>query len=321
MTLRLFLLLSIVVLLSIDINAQDPDDVIKVDSNLVVLNATITDSDGKAVSGLQKNRFSVYEDGVEQTIEFFSAEETPFAAVILLDSSGSMEERISMARAAAIRFLSGLRENDVASIYRFDSKVSLIQEFSPSRDIDETVFDVKSGGMTVLNDAIVKAAEMLSGRQEKRRAIIVLSDGEDTRSGRSSDFAANAALRANAIVYTVDMSAVDGSRRMQNIGVLKMFAEKTGGKFISTPGGAQMRQAFEQIVAELGSQYTIAYEPKNTAKDGKWRAVELRVARKNLSIRTRKGYNAPKPAKNASSSGIIRFQKEQKSRSLQLKIQ
>ena len=299
MTFRLPYLLAAIFVLSCGILAQDPDDVIKVDSNLVVLNATITDTDGKAVSSLQKNRFSVFEDGVEQTIEFFSAEETPFAAVILLDSSGSMEERISMARAAAIRFLSGLRENDVASIYRFDSKVSIVQEFSASRDIDETVFDVKSNGMTVLNDAIVKAAEVLAVRPEKRRAIIVLSDGEDTRSRRSSDFAVKAALMANAAIYTVDMSAIEGTRRMQNIGVLKMFAEKTGGQFISTPGGAQMRQAFEQIVAELGSQYTIAYEPKNAAKDGKWRAIELRVDRKNLYIRTRKGYNAPKPTKNS----------------------
>lgn len=298
MTSRLLVLLAIAILLNVGSSAQDADDVIKVDSSLVVLNATITDSDGKAVGGLTKNRFSVFEDGVEQTIEFFSAEETPFAAVVLLDSSGSMEERISMARAAAISFLSGLRENDVASIYRFDSKVIQVQEFSSSRDIDDTVFDVKSGGMTVLNDAIVKAAELLANRPEKRRAIIVLSDGEDTQSGRSADFAVKAALRANAIVYTVDMSSIQGTHRFQNVGALKMFSEKTGGQFISTPGGAQMRQAFERIVAELGSQYTIAYEPKNTAKDGKWRAIELKVARGNLYIRTRKGYNAPKPTKN-----------------------
>ncbi|MFL6468485.1 MAG: VWA domain-containing protein [Pyrinomonadaceae bacterium] len=274
--------------------AQETDEVVKVESNLVVLNATITDLQGNFVSGLQRNRFTIFENGVEQKIEFFSAEETPFAAVILLDSSGSMEERVSMARAAAIRFLNGLREFDSAAVFNFDSKVVRVQDFSSSRDIDESVFDVKSRGMTVLNDAIVKAAEELSKRPEKRRAIIVLSDGEDTQSGRTSDFALKAALRADASIYTVDMSAMEGTRRFQNIGVLKMFSEKTGGKFVSTPGGAQMRQAFEQIVAELGTQYTLGYEPKNTTKDGKWRAIELRVARKDLSIRTRKGYNAPK---------------------------
>ena len=139
-----------------------------------------------------------------------------------------------------------------------------------------------------------KAAEDLNKRPAKRRAIIVLSDGADTSSRRSADYALKTAQNVDAIIYTVDMSAMDGGRQMQNIGVLKNFAEKTGGRFVATPGGAQMRQAFEQIVAELGTQYTIAYDPKNTAQDGKWRTIELRVARKNLYIRTRKGYHAPK---------------------------
>jgi Ca-activated chloride channel family protein len=102
-------------------------------------------------------------------------------------------------------------------------------------------------------------------------------------------------LKADASIYTVDMSAATGGgRRVQNVGVLKNFAEKTGGRFVATPGGVAMREAFEQIVAELGTQYTIAYESSNPAKDGKWRVIELRVARKNLYIRARKGYNAPK---------------------------
>lgn len=276
------------------ISAQDEDEVIKVDSSLVVLNATIADLEGKPVAGLQRNRFSVFEDGVEQKIEFFSAEQTPFAAVILLDTSGSMEQRVSMARAAAIRFLAGLRLDDMTAIYRFDSKVVRVQDFSEMRDVDESIFELKAAGMTVLNDAIVKAAEELAKRPEKRKAIIVLSDGEDTFSGKSADHALKAALRADAAIYAVDMSAADGGRRIQNSGILRNFAEKTGGRFVATPGGAAMRDTFEQIVAELGTQYTIAYETSNTKKDGKWRRIELRVARKNLLIRTRKGYNAPK---------------------------
>jgi Ca-activated chloride channel homolog len=278
----------------IPIHSQDEDEVVRVDSSLVVLNATISDLEGRPVAGLQRDRFSVFEDGVEQKIEFFSAEETPFAAVILIDTSGSMEGRVSMARAAAIRFLTGLRGSDVSSIYHFDSKITQVQEFSDLRDIDERVFELKARGMTALNDAIVKAAEGLRKRPEKRRAIIVLSDGADTFSRRSADYALKAAQNVDAAIYTVDMSAMEGGRQIQNTGVLRNFAEKTGGRFVATPGGAQMRQAFEQIVAELGTQYTIAYDPKNTAKDGKWRAIELRVARKNLYIRTRKGYHAPK---------------------------
>ncbi|MBC7899486.1 MAG: VWA domain-containing protein [Saprospiraceae bacterium] len=276
--------------------SQDDDEVISVNSSLVVLNATISDGAGKHVSGLAQKHFKIFEDGTEQEISVFTTEETPFAAVLLIDTSGSMEERVSMARAAAIRFLDGLRANDTAAIYRFDSKVHLVQPFSNSRDVSEQIFDLKADGMTTLNDAIFQAAEELGKRPEKRRAIIVLSDGQDTMSRRSADKALKAALAANALIYTVDMSAINttASQTSTNQGVLKNFAEKTGGVFVSTPGGAAMRAAFANIVGELGVQYTLGYQPANIRKDGKWRAIELRVARPNLTIRSRKGYHAEK---------------------------
>lgn len=272
------------------------DDVIKVDSSIVLVNATVTDASGKAATGLTQKQFSVFEDGIEQPIVNFAAETTPFAAVILMDTSGSMESRVSMARSAAIRFLSGLRADDYTAIYNFDSQVKMVQDFSNSRDITESVFDLKANGMTVLNDAIYKAAAILSRRPEKRRAIIVLSDGADTQSGRSADAAYKAAIAANATIYTIDMSAPDDRSvdRIQGQGALKMFAQKSGGTFVATPGGPAMREAFTRIVEELGNQYTISYEPKNIKSDGKFHSIEVRVARPNLTIRTRKGYYAPK---------------------------
>lgn len=294
---RLFLLsLSLLVSLSISALGQGEDDVVTVDSSLVVLNATILDSSGKPVPGLKQQQFRVFEDGKEQQVSFFAAEETPFAAVILIDTSGSMEERVSMARSAAIRFLDGLRPEDAAAIYRFDSKVELVQAFSNSRDVGDKLFDLKSKGMTALNDAVFQAAADLSKRPEKRRAIIVLSDGEDTFSGRSAEKALKAALSIDAVIYTVDMSAIEssGPRGMQNQGVLKNFAEKTGGTFIATPGGTALRDAFKNIVQELGVQYTLGYQPSASARDGKWHVIRLDVNRPNLTIRTRKGYNAEK---------------------------
>lgn len=275
--------------------AQD-DEILTVDSSLVVMNATITDSNGRPVHGLKQAQFKIFEDGVQQEIAFFQAEETPFAAVILLDTSGSMEERVTMARAAAINFLGGLRSVDVAAVYSFDRKVSLVQDFSNSRDISQEAYDLKARGMTVLNDAIYKAAVELGKRPEKRKAIIVLSDGADTQSGHSADKALKAALAANAMIYTIDMAPIgsnDAERQKSQL-ALRNFAEKSGGTFVPTPGGAALRDAFGKIVDELGTQYTLGYQPSNVKKDGKWRALELRVARSNLYIRTRKGYNAPK---------------------------
>ncbi|HEX9961875.1 MAG TPA: VWA domain-containing protein [Pyrinomonadaceae bacterium] len=276
--------------------AQDDDDIIKVDSSIVVVNAMITDAKGKPVSGLKQNQFKLFVDGAEQEIISFTTESTPFAAVILLDTSGSMEQRVSLARSAAMQFLDGLRADDLTAIYNFDSKVSLIQDFSNSRDIAPNAFDLKATGMTVLNDAIYKAAQELSKRPEKRRAIIVLSDGADTRSARSADKALKAALSADITIYTVDMSSVEtnGKEKFQNQGVLKNFAEKSGGKFIPTPGGIAMREAFKNIVAELGRQYTLSFQPPEAKNDGKWHAIDLKHSNPELTIRTRKGYNAPK---------------------------
>ena len=276
------------------IRAQNEDEEVRVDSSIVVLNASVKDSAGRHVPGLTRAQFKVFEDGVEQPIEIFSAEDTPFAAVILLDTSGSMEERVSLARSAAIRFLDGLRHTDNASIYKFDSKIDLVQEFTNSRDIAPSIFDVKAHGMTRMNDAIYEAAVQLSKRPEKRRAIIVLSDGQDNFSKRSTDKALKAALDADAVIYTVDMAPIGDSKRVQNQGPLKNLARKSGGTFVSTPGGAALRDAFAKIVEELGVQYTIGYSPQNTKQDGKWRKIELRVERPGLTIRTREGYNADK---------------------------
>lgn len=214
----------------------------------------------------------------------------------MIDTSGSMESRVSIARSAAMNFLDGLRVDDQVAIYNFDSKVALVQEFSNSRDIAANIFELKAYGYTVLNDAIYQASQELSKRNEKRKAIIVLSDGADTKSGKSADKALKAALATNATIYTVDMSSMDtgGRDRMQNQGVLKTFAEKSGGKFIPSPGGLALREAFKNIVEELGVQYTLGFQPNNAAKDGKWRTIELQIAKPNLNIRTRKGYNSAK---------------------------
>ena len=279
--------------------AQQDEDVIKIDSSLVVLNATVTDAAGKPVSGLKDNQFTILEDGKPQAISLFETEFAPFAAVILIDTSGSMEERVSLARSAAMNFLDGLRADDVTAIYNFDSKVVLVQDFSGSRDLADSGYNLKADGMTVLNDAIYKAAQDLSNRPEKRRAIIILSDGADTASKRSGDKALKAALEANATIYTVDMSPLetgggDVREHLQSQGALKNFAEKSGGKFIATPGGVAMRAAFKNIVQELSVQYTLGYQPTNAAKDGRWHTIELKISQPNVQVRTRRGYNSPK---------------------------
>ena len=279
--------------------AQDDDDVVRVNTDLVVLNVTVTDKAGQYVKALKASDFKVYEDGVEvpgKMITSFSLQESPYAAVVLLDSSGSMEARFSLARSAAIRFLDGLRPEDVAAVYRFDSKVERVQEFSGGRDLAPTAYAIRAKGMTTLNDAIVEAAKTLADRPEHRKAIVVLSDGMDTFSKASSEKAVESALAVGASIFAVDMASLEiaGSANRQSAGQLKAFAEKTGGRFVSTPGGPALRDAFAGIADELGNQYTISYRPINKKRDGKWRTLEVKVPQEDLTVRTRKGYRAPK---------------------------
>lgn len=279
------------------LQAQQDDDVIRVETDLVVLNVTVTDQTGKYTRGLKVGDFKIFEDGKEvpaQLISSFSLHESPFASVVLLDTSGSMENRLSLARSAAIRFLDRLRDEDVAAVFKFDSKVEQVQEFSGGRDLAPMAFGLRAKGMTTLNDAIVDAAKALSLRPEKRKAIVVLSDGLDTFSRASSDKAVESALAIGATIYTVDMSTTDGPRNPQNAGVLKSFAEKSGGRFVAAPGGPLLRDAFANIAEELGHQYTLAYRPLNRSRDGKWRKLEVKLSRSDLLVRTRKQYRAPK---------------------------
>src|SRR3712207_3758145 len=122
MKLSRFVFLPLLILFFSTFSFAQDDDIIRVDSSLVILNATITDAKGKPITGLKKEQFTIFEDGKPQEISLFETASTPFAAVILIDTSGSMEQRVSLARSAAMRFLDGLRTDDVVSIYNFDSK-------------------------------------------------------------------------------------------------------------------------------------------------------------------------------------------------------
>jgi VWFA-related protein len=294
---RTILFLVAILFVNVVVVVAQDDDVIRTNTDLVVLNVTVTDKAGQYVKALKKSDFKVYEDGVEVAPDMmadFSVQESPYAAVVLLDSSGSMEARFSLARSAAIRFLDGLRPEDVAAVYRFDSKVERVQEFSGGRDLAPIAYAIHAKGMTTLNDAIVEASKTLAERPETRKAIIVLSDGMDTFSKATSEKAVESALAVGASIFAVDMSGVEVGGKRESATSLKGFAEKTGGRFVATPGGPALRDAFTGIADELGHQYTISYHPLNKKRDGKWRNLEVKVKRDDVEVRTRKGYRGPK---------------------------
>ena len=273
---------------------EEQEDVVRVSTDLVIVNVTVLDKNGKFVPGLKRADFQILEDGTPQRISTFGAEETPFAAAILIDTSGSMESRLTLGRSAAIRFLDGLRDEDVAAVYSFDTKVEQLSDFSPGRDLPQRVYVLKTRTKTALNDAIVRAADDLAKREEKRRAIVVLSDGGENYSSASSDKALDHASAASATIYGANMAEKGPNRDLTGMAILRNLAEKSGGRYVDAPGGLELRDSFASIAEELGHQYTIGYRPTNRARDGKWRTVQVQLAKPDVTVRARKGYRAPK---------------------------
>lgn len=277
---------------------ESDQGVIKFDTTVVVLNVTVTDIGERFVRGLKAKDFKILEDQAPQRISSFSVEEMPFAAAILLDTSGSMERKMSIARAACSRFIDGTRLGDVVGIYGFGgTKVTKLQDFTEVKNVDFAVWDTDASGMTPLYDGIVKASEELAKREERRRVILLLSDGADTSSKASYDEALRRTANAEVSVYAVDLSDAalykTGARDL-GAEIMRTLSQKTGGRFFKTPGGSQLGDAFSQTIDELRNQYTITYETTNEKRDGKWRAIQTTVAFPGLSVRTRQGYYAAK---------------------------
>jgi Ca-activated chloride channel family protein len=277
---------------------ETQDETLKFETNLVVLNVTITDGTDRYIRGLKREDFQIFEDKTQQKIVDFSQDQTAFSAVILLDASLSMQHKLTLARAACANFVDTLRPDDTFAIYGFSGmKVKVLQDFTEIHDIPDSVWDMRADGETPLYDAIAKAAEGLAKRTERRRAIVVVSDGADTKSKASLEQALRKTLDAQALIYAVDMTDAAVYRtatRDNGLDILKEMAAKTGGRFFAAAGGGKLREAFANAAEELRNQYTLTYESSNERYDGRWRALEVKVAKPLLNVRTRRGYYARK---------------------------
>lgn len=286
-----------------DQKRHDDDDTVRLHSDLVVVNLIVTDIKGQYAHGLREKDFTILEDDQTQPINSFFAEEAPFAAAILIDTSGSMDYKFGLARAAAASFVDHIRENDQVAVYGFNNEIKLFQDFTDLHDISEYIWDAKAENMTRLYDCLSEALTALEKRPEKRKAILVISDGWDTTSAKASfDSVMKKALSLGVTIYSVDL--IDDSTRIgsaswstelrRGMAELKEFALQTGGRYIHSPQGDKLEEEFTNVVDELRNQYTITYYPTNSKRDGRWRKLGVGVSRQGLTTRTRKGYWAPK---------------------------
>jgi Ca-activated chloride channel family protein len=278
------------------------DQSIRLHSDLVVLNVTVTDDRGRYMSSLAPKDFYVFEDGQPQSIGSLSSEEAPFAAAILIDMSGSMEYKFGMVRGAAASFLEHIGGDDQVAVYGFNTKIRQFQDFSNARDISDYIWDAKAERETRLYDCMQEGVEALAKRPEKRRAELIISDGWDNFSKASRDSVVKHAVNEAVTMYTIDLTddelligggeGANGLRRGRS--ELQEIARQTGGRYVHSPKGDQIEEAFTGLVEELRKQYTLTYYSTNAKRDGRWRKVEVRVNQAGLAARTKSGYYAPR---------------------------
>jgi VWFA-related protein len=282
---------------------QRDTDAVQLHSDLVVVNLIVTDAKGQYAHGLTAKDFTILENDVAQPLDNFLAEEAAFAAAILIDTSGSMDYKFGLVRAAAANFVDHIRDDDQVAVYGFNDKIKLFQDFSDVRDISEYVWDAKAENDTRLYDCADEAITALEKRPEKRKAILLISDGWDTTSHKATfDSIMKKSLADGITIYSIDLvddsvrmgsgSAVMSLRRGQN--EMREFALQTGGRYVHSPQGDKLEEAFTGIVDELRNQYTLTYYPLNQKRDGRWRKLSVNVSHPELTTRTRKGYWAPR---------------------------
>jgi Ca-activated chloride channel family protein len=274
---------------------------IQVDVTRVSLLFTVTDKKGRFITDLVKDDFEIVEGKRRQTISDFAAEsDLPLRLGILIDTSNSIRERFKFEQEAAGQFIdSVMRTNlDKAMVVSFDTSAELVSDLVSDTDkLTAAIRDLRPGGGTSLYDAIYFACrDKLSQDQPRykfRRAIVIVSDGDDNQSRYTRDQALEMAQKADVVIYAISTNITrietDGDK------VLRYFAQETGGRAFFPFKVEDLDQSFENIANELRHQYSISYRPEPLKTDGLFHAIDVRVReRKNLLVNVRRGYYAPK---------------------------
>ena len=281
--------------------ADDSDSRIQVEVNRVNILFTVTDKKGRFITDLNKADFLVLENKQPQSIMEFAAEsDLPLRLAVLIDTSNSIRDRFRFIQEAAVEFITSVMrpKEDKALVVSFDSSAELVSDLNDDPEkLAAMVRNLRPGGGTALYDAIYFACRnKLSWEQPRhkfRRAMIVLSDGDDNQSQMSRDQSLEMAQKADVVIYTISTNITrietDGDK------VLKYLAAETGGQAFFPFKVEDLSQSFENIANELRHQYNIYYRPEHMKTDGSYQTLAVHVKdRKDLVVRARKGYYAPK---------------------------
>lgn len=297
---------------------KDDDDVVRVDTRLVTVHASVVDRDGKFIPDLQKDYFHLYEDGEEQNIAYFETTESPFTVALLLDTSDSTIFKLNEIQNAAIAFVDQLRSDDRVIIFAFDVNVMKMCEATNDRaKLRDAIRRTRTGGGTSLYTMIDTTINDTLRNIQGRKAIILFTDGIDTTSVRATySNTLDAAKELDAIIYTIQYQTSDyATKRAEKListGVsinivtakgeplkvayergtryLRSLANNTGGRFYYADTLSSLTKTFVHIAKELSQQYSLSYYPENQDAKHPNRRIKVTVNFPKAVVKTRRGY-------------------------------
>jgi Ca-activated chloride channel family protein len=275
------------------------------EAGIGVTNLNVSVREGRGyVGGLTQADFAIYEDGVRQELSLFLHERLPISLVLIIDSSSSMRVKLGAAQKAAARFLGTLLPGDRAAVIAFNVRVETLADFTEDRSaLEAAIARVEASGPTALHNALYVALKGLAHRgapgELRRRAVVLLSDGEDTASLATDEQVIGLARKGEAGIYAIslrpDRSAGRPRREFSQAAyLLTTLAQESGGRVYFPESLSELDGVYERIAEELRTLYSIGYVSNNRKRDGKWRRIVVRVPRREgLEVRYRVGYFAP----------------------------
>jgi Ca-activated chloride channel family protein len=286
---------------------QQPGASIKVDVNLVVLHTSVLDDRGKFVEGLTQDNFRVYEDKSEQKLSVFKREDIPVSMGLVIDNSGSMRDKRPRVNEAAITLVQSSNPQDEAFVVNFndDFYLDLDKDFSSSiPELKEALERIDARGSTALYDAVIGSLDHLKKAAKEKKVLLIVTDGEDNTSRNSLEKTVREIQKTDTVIYTIGLLGQENKKSAKNAKkALTAIAEASGGLAFFPENVEDVHAICEQVAHDIRHQYTLAYYPSNTAKDGTFRAVHVEVipprGHGKLVARTRNGYYAPQAKSTA----------------------
>ena len=281
---------------------------IKLDVNLVVLHTAVLDDRGKFVDGLTQDSFRVYEDKVEQKLSIFKREDSPVSMGLVIDNSGSMRDKRPRVNEAALTLVQASNPSDEAFVVNFndDFYLDLDKDFSNSiPELKEALERIDARGSTALYDAIIGSLDHLKKGHKEKKVLLIVTDGEDNTSRNSLEKTVKEIQKTDTVIYTIGLLSQESKKSAKNARkALVSIAQASGGVAYFPENVEDVHSICEQVAHDIRHQYTLAYYPSNSAKDGSFRSVHVDVipphGHGRLTARTRNGYYAPGTASTAS---------------------